>query len=114
MKLQGLGSTIDSKQAEEDRLAEEQLQKEIAEQVKDYDLQATQKMMSNMNSLVMQLQSQHQSMMTRSKGHQVQARRNYKQIVRSGMVETVLYLIITGFQVYTIHSWLLRNSLLRR
>ena len=102
----------ESKEAK--RLAEEQLRQEVEAAVKDYDLEATKKLMSEMNSLVMQLQQRQGAMLKRSKGHEMQARRNYKRIARSGMIETLLYLVITGFQVYTIHSWLLRNSLLGR
>ena len=109
-----LGSTVDAQQAEQDRLAEEQLRQEIEAAVKDYDLESTKKLMSEMNSLVMQLQQRQGAMMKRAKGHEAQARRNNRRIARSGMIETVLYLLITGFQVYTIHSWLLRNSLLGR
>jgi hypothetical protein len=52
--------------------------------------------------------------MKRAKGHELQARRNYRRIVRSGMLETFLYLIITGYQVYTIHAWLMGKSILGR
>lgn len=109
-----LGSALDAQHAEENRLAEEKLRQEIESAVKDYDLKETQKLMSEINSLVMQLQQRQGAMMKRVKGHEAQARRNSKRIARSGMIETVLYLLITGFQVFTIHSWLLRNSLLGR
>ena len=104
----------DGSESEANRLIEEQLRKEVAAAVKDYDLEATKKLMSEMNSVVMQLQQRQGAMLKRSKGHAMQARRNCKRISRSGKVETLLYLVITGFQVYTIHSWLLRNSLLGR
>ncbi|KAL3791821.1 hypothetical protein HJC23_002452 [Cyclotella cryptica] len=107
-------NAFSAKEEEENRLAEEELRKEIADQVKDYDLEDTRKLLSEMNSLVMQLQTRQGAFMKRSKGHELQARRNYRRIVRSGMMETLLYLLITGYQVYTIHSWLLSNSLLGR
>ncbi|KAL7486692.1 hypothetical protein ACHAW6_012639 [Cyclotella cf. meneghiniana] len=107
-------SAFFAKEEEENRLVEEELRKEIAEQVKDYDLEATRNLLSEMNSMVMQLQTRQGAYMKRSKGHELQARRNYRRIVRSGIMETLLYLLITGYQVYTIHSWLLSNSLLGR
>jgi hypothetical protein len=107
-------SAFFAKEEEENRLAEEELRSEIADQVKDYDLEATRNLLSEMNSMVMQLQTRQGAFMKRSKGHELQARRNYRRIVRSGMMETLLYLLITGYQVYTIHSWLLSNSLLGR
>jgi len=109
-----LGSKMTAEETEERRLAEELLLQEIASAVKDYDLKATNKLASDMNSKVSQLQTQLGAMMKRSKGHEQQARRNYKRIARSGMIETLLYLMITGFQVFTIHSWLLNKTLLGR
>jgi hypothetical protein len=101
-------------QGAEQKLVEEELRKEIADAVKDYDLETTRKLMSEMSSLVMQLQTRQGAQMKRAKGHELQARRNYRRIVRSGMLETFLYLIITGYQVYTIHAWLMGKSILGR
>lgn len=108
-----LGAT-EAKDAETRRLEVEKLRKEIESAVKDYDLEVTQKLMSEINTLIMQVQQKLSGLMKKSKGLEVHARRNRRRISRSGMIETVLYLVITGFQIYTLHSWLLKNSLLGR
>jgi hypothetical protein len=87
-----------AKEAEENKLTEEQLRQEIESAVKDYDLESTTKLMSEINSLVTQLQAHLGAMMKRSKGHEMQAKRNYRRIARSGLIETVLYLVsLKGF-----------------
>ena len=114
ISAQNILDAAEAKDAEMRRLEVEKLRKEIESAVKDYDLELTQKLMSEMNTLIMQVQQRLSELMRRSKGLEAHARKNRRRISRSGMIETVLYLIITGFQIYTLHSWLLKNSLLGR
>ncbi|KAL3771538.1 hypothetical protein ACHAWU_003713 [Discostella pseudostelligera] len=96
------------------KLLAEQLNEALKNQVRDYDLEATRKLMNEVNHLVSRLQKMQTSVQHRIKGHESAAKRNAKKIARSGMVETALYLVTALFQVYTVHKWLLGNATLGR
>lgn len=101
-------------QAEEEKLIAEELEKALKDQVSDYDLDATRTLMAEVNRLVSDMMKQQQSVHARIKGHEHDARRNYRGMVRSGTIETVLYVVITLIQVYTVRKWLLSNTVLGR
>ncbi len=89
-------------------------QEEIRNQVKDFDLELTNNQLREIHSLTTKIMRDQAATHKRIKGHEMDARRNYRRIVRSGWMETGLYVLITGYQVYTIHRWLLSNSILGR
>ena len=101
-----------------EKLEDEKMRKELEEllkgQVGDYDLQTTRRLMSEVNHVVSQIQRLQGEMKDRMKVHSGDARRNQKKIAKSGMIETVLYLAITLFQLWTIRKWLLSNNVLGR
>jgi hypothetical protein len=103
-----------SKAAEEAQksLVKEELEKLLENQVNDFDLKASKSMLTSLNDMVGLLQKRQTSVHRRIKGHEGDARRNYKKIVRSGILETGLYLFITLFQIYSLRKWLLSSSLL--
>ena len=103
-----------AKADEEARKTLEQLNDALQGQVKDYDLEATQRLMTEVNSLVSEMQQKQSAVHQRIKSHEGIAKRNYQRIKKSGMLETVLYLLITGYQVYTVHNWLLSTNSLGR
>lgn len=103
-----------AKADEEARLAMEQLNSALKDQIKDYDLAATQRLMTEVNSLVSEMQQKQSAVHTRIKSQEGIAKRNYQKIKKSGIVETVMYLLITGYQVYTVHNWLLSTNSLGR
>ncbi len=103
-----------AKAEEEARLLMEQLNAAMKDQIKDYDLEATQRLMKEVNSLVSEMQKKQGAVHQRIKSHEGIAKRNYQRIKKSGIVETVLYLLITGYQVYTVHNWLLSTNSLGR
>jgi len=102
-----------AEQAEAKSLAEE-LDKALKNQVEGYDLESTRKLMTEVNRLVAQVNQKQQEVHKRIKVHMDGAERNHKRILRSGLIETVLYLVITLFQVYTVHKWLLGSNMLGR
>jgi len=105
------------KEADEKReakLVAEELEKALQSQVRDYDIQVMKQLMNEINSVVNQVQKKQANVHNRIKGHESTARRNYKKIIRNGIVQTVLFLVITLFQLYTIHKWLLSNNTLGR
>ncbi|KAL7534039.1 hypothetical protein ACHAXR_005597 [Thalassiosira sp. AJA248-18] len=57
------------------------------------------------------MKSQHEKM-HRIRTHDADARRGAAELAWSSKFETVLYVIIMGVQVYTVHKWLLSKSLL--
>mmetsp|Transcript_9576 Transcript_9576/g.19403 ORF Transcript_9576/g.19403 Transcript_9576/m.19403 type:complete len:450 (+) Transcript_9576:2-1351(+) len=89
-------------------------QEEIKNQVKEFDLELTNNQLREIHSLTTKIMRDQAATHKRIKGHEMDARRNYRRIVRSGWMETGLYVLITGYQVYTIHRWLLSNSILGR
>lgn len=103
-----------AKKDEEARVLLENLNTALKDQIKDYDLESTQRMMGEINNLVARMQQSQSAVHQRIKSHEGVARRNYQKIKKSGIVETVLYLIITGYQVYTVHNWLLSTNSLGR
>jgi hypothetical protein len=103
-----------AKADEEARLTMEQLNAALKDQVKDFDLEATQRLMSEVNSLVSQMQQKQSAVHQRIKSHEGIAKRNYQKIRKSGILETIMYLLITGYQVYTVHNWLLSTNSLGR
>ncbi|EJK70555.1 hypothetical protein THAOC_08074 [Thalassiosira oceanica] len=98
----------------EDEKMREELEEMLKGQVGDYDLQTTRRLMSEVNHVVSQIQKLQGEMKDRMKVHSGDARRNQKKIAKSGMIETVLYLTITLFQLWTIRRWLLSSNVLGR
>ena len=106
-------NAIPEKEAEPS--AEElEFQKELKDQIHVSDLKTTAKQLSEIHSLTTQIMNDQAAAHHRIKGHENDAQRNHGRIVKSGIMETVMYILITGYQVYTVHKWLLSNSLLGR
>lgn len=111
-RILGLKNREPTAEEVEAKLVVEELEKALQNQVKDYDLESTRKLMNQVNRLVGEMQTKQQNVHKRMKGHESDARRNYRRIVRSGTVETLLYIAITLFQVYTVRNWLLSKNVL--
>ena len=111
MELENRGPSAEEVEA---KLVAEQVEKAHKDQVKENDMESTKKLMNEMNQLVNKLQKKQSAVHHRIKGHEGDARRNRKKIFRNGMAQTLLFLVITLFQVYTIHNWLLSSSTLGR
>lgn len=90
----------------------EEVQKEIENQVKEQDMHATQTQVKHLNVMVTEMKKQNQDSHRRIKSHEATARRNYENLAWSGKLETLLYILISGVQVYTIRKWLSGNSVL--
>lgn len=90
----------------------EELEKVLENQVKEQDLHATKAQIKHLNTMVLEMKKKHHDFHTRLKVHSSTSRRNYDNLTWSSKLETVLYVIITGVQVYTVRRWLLGNTLL--
>lgn len=92
-------------------LSEEQ-QKELENQVKEHDMHATKAQIKHLNSLVGEMKKKHADFAHRITSHKASAARNHGSLIWSSKLETALYILITGVQVYTVRKWLMSNSLL--
>lgn len=92
--------------------SEEEKAKELENQVRERDLHATQSQIKHLNSLVKVMEQKQTDSYRRVRSHTASARRNHSNLMWSGKLETLLYIAITGVQVYTLRKWLLGNSLL--
>ena len=93
---------------------DKEIQKQVENQVKEQDLHASKAQVKHLNTMVMEMKKKQTEHHHRMKSHEQLAGRNYKKIIRNGIVQTVLFLVITLFQLYTIHKWLLSNNTLGR
>lgn len=93
---------------------EEEQAKIIENQIRENDLKESKNFMREMMELTSQMSQKQQAHMARIRSHAGSARRNHENLVWSSKVETLLYAIIMGFQVYTLRKWLLGNSMLGR
>lgn len=92
-------------------LTEEQ-KRALENQVKEQDLHASKSQITHLNSMVTEIKKSHQEFHRRIKSHKASAARNYESMIWSSKLETVLYIIITAVQVYTVRKWLSGNTLL--
>mmetsp|Transcript_12367 Transcript_12367/g.17751 ORF Transcript_12367/g.17751 Transcript_12367/m.17751 type:complete len:386 (-) Transcript_12367:170-1327(-) len=90
----------------------EELSKILNNQISDGDLEETKFQIKVLNAKTSEILTEIQTRMTRVRAHEQSARRNSANLAWSSKVETVLFAVITGFQVYTMRKWLLQNTLL--
>ena len=91
---------------------DEELKKAIENQVKEHDLHQTKAQISRLTSLVAEIRRSIDHHNDRINNHKATARRNHNGMVFSGVVETILYVILAGIQAYTVRRWLLGPALL--
>jgi len=91
---------------------EEERQKELENQVRLQDLHASQAQIKHLNAMVKEMSEKHSNSYYRVRSHTASTRRNHEGLSRSSKLQTLLYVAITGAQVYTLRRWLLNNSLL--
>lgn len=80
-------------------------------QVRVDDMQEAKIKLRYMHELTSQIMKTQHDKMHRIRAHDADARRGAAALARSSKVETLLYVAITGLQVYTVHKWLLGNLL---
>jgi len=91
---------------------DEDLERHLEQQVKETDLLPSQTQIQHLNSLVAEMMKKHDESKRRVRSHWATARRNYDGVSRSGRLETLLYIVVSGVQIYTVKKWLLQRSLL--
>jgi hypothetical protein len=90
----------------------EEQAKIIENQVRENDLKQSREHLKELMELTSIMSQQQQAHMARIRSHGGSARRNHANLVWSSKMETLLYAIITGWQVYTLRKWLLGDSIL--
>eukprot|EP00985_Skeletonema_marinoi_P013718 scaffold6849_cov157-Skeletonema_marinoi.AAC.5 len=105
------GSRLDSNTYQSDI---EELSKLLVNQVEDADLRQTREQIKVLNAKTSDIMTEIQTRMTRIRAHEHGARRNSANMAWSSKVKTLVFAVISGFQVYTMRKWLLSNSLLGR
>ncbi|KAL9181890.1 hypothetical protein ACHAXT_012233 [Thalassiosira profunda] len=88
---------------------DEETKKVLDNQVKEGDLHASKAQIKHLNTMVLEMKKKHHEHQQRIKMHSATANRNYKSYVRSGKLETLLYVILAGVQVWTFRKWLLTD-----
>ena len=80
-------------------------------QATDEDFVESKLMLKGMHELTSDLMKSQHDRMARIRAHDNDARRGAAALAWSSKFETLLYVVITGVQVYTVHKWLLSNQL---
>ena len=88
---------------EEDRLLEEDTASE--EGIKDEDFQSTRDKLRTLRRLLADIHSRQQKERRRLIVHAATNKHSHSRMVLSSLMETVLFMAVTGFQVYTIRRW---------
>jgi len=76
------------------------------------DLKEAKIKLQYMHELTSEIMKSQHDRMQRMRTHDADARRGAAALAWSSKFETLLYVVITGLQVYTVHKWLLGNALL--
>lgn len=88
---------------EEDKLLEEDTASE--EGIKDEDFQATRDKLRQLRRLLAEIHSAQQKERRRLIVHAATNKHSHSRMVLSSLMETVLFMAVTGYQVYTIRRW---------
>ncbi|CAB9513373.1 emp24/gp25L/p24 family/GOLD [Seminavis robusta] len=88
---------------DEDKLLEEDTASE--EGIKDEDFHATRDKLRQLRRLLAEIHSQQQKERRRLIVHAATNKHSHSRMVLSSLMETVLFMAVTGYQVYTIRRW---------
>lgn len=88
---------------EEDKLLEDATASE--EGIKDEDFQSTRDKLRQLRRLLAEIHAEQQKERRRLIVHAATNKHSHSRMVLSSLMETVLFMAVTGFQVYTIRRW---------
>ena len=106
---QQIEESMDSPDANTYASLDEETKKVLDNQVNEQDLHASKAQIKHLNTMVLEMKKKHHEHQQRIKMHSATANRNYNSYVRSGKLETLLYVILAGAQVWTFRKWLLTD-----
>lgn len=96
--------TYDMKDMREE---DEELEKDTASQegIKDEDFQQTKEKVKELRRLLNEIQSMQQKERRRLAVHAETNEHSHSRMVLSSLLETLLFMAVTGYQVFTIRRW---------
>lgn len=80
--------------------------------VKEEDLKTTKEQISKMNRLLNEIREKQMDERRRLGVHKAVNEHSHSRMVVSSLFETVFYIVVSGFQVYTIRKWFSGNPIL--
>jgi hypothetical protein len=86
---------------------DKELEKDTASQegIKDEDFQETREKVKDLRRLLNEIQSMQQKERRRLTVHAETNEHSHSRMVLSSLLETLLFMAVTGYQVYTIRKW---------
>jgi hypothetical protein len=96
----------------EDKMMEEDTA--VDEGIKNEDFQATKQKLKSLRKLFAEIQNKQNLERHRLMTHASTNRHSHSRMVVGSLVETLIFLLVTGFQVYTIRRWFKGASVLGR
>ena len=93
----------EKKMSEEDKELEEDTASE--EGIKDEDFQETRDKLRDLRRLLNEIQSMQQKERRRLTVHAETNEHSHSSMVLNSLMETLLFMAVTGYQVYTIRKW---------
>mmetsp|Transcript_41016 Transcript_41016/g.123786 ORF Transcript_41016/g.123786 Transcript_41016/m.123786 type:complete len:126 (-) Transcript_41016:373-750(-) len=86
---------------------EKEMDKFVAEEggVKEEDLQLTREQLKKLNRILNEIKEKQQDERHRLSVHAATNEHSHSRMVLSSLLETVLFMLVTGFQVFTIRKW---------
>lgn len=88
---------------EEDKLLEEDTASQ--EGIKDEDFEDTRQKIKDLRRMLNEIQSMQQKERRRLTVHAETNEHSYSRMVLNSLFETILFMAVTGYQVYTIRKW---------
>lgn len=87
--------------------ADAELEKDSAAQegIKDEDFQETRERIKDLRRLLNEIQSMQQKERRRLTVHAETNEHSHSRMVLSSLIETILFMVISGYQIYTIRKW---------
>ena len=80
--------------------------------IKEEDLQTTREQVTKMNRLLNEIREKQVNEQHRLGIHKAVNEHSHSKMVVHSLFETVLYIAVSGFQVYTIRKWFSGNPIL--
>lgn len=86
---------------------DKELEKDTASQegIKDEDFQKSREKVKELRKLLNEIQSMQQQERHRLVVHGMTSEHSHSRMVLSSLLETLLFMLVTGYQVYTIRQW---------
>jgi hypothetical protein len=75
------------------------------EGIEEKDFDKTREMLRNLRRLLSEIQTKQQAERHRLVIHAATNEHSHSRMVLSNLLQTILFMVVTGFQVYTIRKW---------